>query len=87
MNNDITFLPYKQISLQIGKSCVHFILKKTLLAWLCCYSKFYNQNEFVDYNHLIEKIVHNYEKEDVLECNYVVLFLSRPIQSTMKTNI
>jgi hypothetical protein len=87
LNNDITFLPYKQISLQIGKSCVHFNLKKTLIAWLCCYSKFYSQNECVDYNHLLEKIVHDYEKEDILECNYVILILFRPIQFTMKKNI
>ena len=70
LNCDIIFLPYKQISLQIGKSCLVFNLKKTFLAWICCFSNNIQNEEYIDYDDYFEK-KHLDNKETVIDCNIV----------------
>ena len=68
--SDILFLPNRQISLQIGKSCLKFNLTKSFTAFICCYSKHFSDNKFLDYNDYFDHIIVN-RKEVLLDCNTV----------------
>ena len=73
LNCDILFLPYKQISLQIGKSCLFFNLKKNFLAWIRCFNIL--NEEFIDYNDYFEK-KHLDNKEIIIDCVIVnIIFI------------
>jgi hypothetical protein len=66
IQNDITFLPNKAISIQCGKLHLIFYLKKTFFAWIRCYSNKYldrlDYNDFLDSQHLL---YYKYELENL----------------------
>ena len=69
--SDIYFLPYRQISLQNGNSCLHFNLIKTFSALMCCFSKISPKTEYIDYYDYFEKMNVN-NREEIMDCNIVI---------------
>ena len=62
--NEIILLPYKQLAIQSGKYYMSFIVKKTILAYLKCFSI---RKTVLDYEEFLEK---NIPKAKVVDCIY-----------------